>query len=133
MGRAKGNAGAHSGFKPKMCAQVLEIVSKEKVMSLVDLRVELGITKDRMYEWEGAHENFRDAMNLCRDIISQKWQKLGLSLTKGAYGRSASSDAFKFTAKNVTNWRDQYEDLSPSTKIDLTLNYKHDKEPEQEI
>jgi len=62
----------------------------------------IDVCTDRLYEWEKEFSEFRDSLNICRDI--QK-EFLVSNALQGRYDRVFSI----FTAKNITDWRDVKE------------------------
>lgn len=62
-------------YDPKLCSKVIEFGRNGK--SRAWIAAELSISKDTLYEWIKAHQDFADAMAIARSLEQQWWEDLG--------------------------------------------------------
>lgn len=97
---------------PKMAEAI------EKGMFIEQLAHHLGVAKDRIYEWEQEHAEFRDAVKGMRDACQNRVTDLLAS--HATEDRPGNASVAIFIAKNVLGWRDRQE-VEQTVKGDASI------------
>jgi hypothetical protein len=82
--------------------------------------VSIGTSRRSIYEWEKAHFEFKEALN-----IDRSYQEVHL-VTNGLRGLFSTAFAI-FTAKNVLKWRDKHPDETDQVNVNNNLAIDDEK------
>lgn len=97
--------GRPTKYKPEFCQTVVELAREGN--SLTALAVQLGVTRQTLYEWQEVYPDFSDACTRAREAAMLWWdgvaKKQALGLTEGG-----STGALMFMMKN--QFPDDYRD-----------------------
>ena len=79
--RLKKKLGRPSKYDPQFCELVVEIMKQGK--SIASVACAIGVSRKILYEWAEAHKNFRDALDLGKDLAQQYWENLSQDMSNG--------------------------------------------------
>ena len=96
--------GQPTKYKPEYCESVVEL-SREGA-TLTALAVELGVSRDTLYEWQKVHPQFSDACTRARDVARKWWEQVMADQSTGR--NNGNSGALLFAMKN--QFPDDYRD-----------------------
>jgi hypothetical protein len=97
-------AGRPTDFKPQYGEEILQLMAEG--LSLAAAAAELGIHRQRVYEWEANHEEFADTIKLAR---SKRQLFLERRLLKAEQGPVVTSTIFALKNAAGDDWRDKQE------------------------
>lgn len=110
--------GRPSKYDPAMCDQVLAWGEEGK--SKTWMAAKLGISRQRLYDWEAEHEEFRDALTRAQALSQMWWEDAGQA---GMYVQGFNAGVYN---KQISNRFP--EDHRDQTKVELAgsigLNHK---------
>lgn len=97
-------AGRPTDFKPQYGEEILQLMATG--LSLAAAAAELGIHRQRVYEWEESHAEFADTIKLARSKRQLFLERRLLGATEGPVVTSSI-----FALKNAAgeDWRDKHE------------------------
>lgn len=78
----------------------------EEGASIIELSVELGISRDTFYELSKRDEKFSDTVKRCKDLSEAWWTKQG---RKNLDNKDFSYTGWYMNMKNRFNWSDKQE------------------------
>lgn len=112
--------GRPSKYDPSMCEKVIEWGKQGK--SKTWMAAELGISKQRIYDWEEQHEEFRDAITRAMALSQQWWEDAGQS---GLYVQGFNAGVYN---KQMSNrFPDEHRETSNVNQT-VSGNMKHSVE-----
>lgn len=97
-------AGRPTDFKPQYGEEILQLMAEG--LSLAAAAAELGIHRQRVYEWEANHPEFADTIKLAR---SKRQLFLERRLLKADAGPVVTSTIFALKNAAGEDWRDKQE------------------------
>lgn len=97
-------AGRPTDFTPELGEQILELMAGG--LSLAASAAELGIHRQRVYEWEAAHPEFADTVKLAR---SKRQLFLERRLLKADVAPVVTSTIFALKNAGAEDWREKQE------------------------
>ena len=112
--------GQPTKYRQEYCERVVEL-SRDGA-TLTALAVELGVTRDTLYEWQKVHPQFSDACTRARDAARQWWEQVMADQSTG--GNNGNSGALLFAMKNQfpEDYRDKREHQVDATQT-VELNF----------
>lgn len=112
--------GRPTKYDQAMCEKVIEWGKQGK--SKTWMAAELGISKQRIYDWEEAHEEFRDAITRAMALSQQWWEDAGQS---GLYVQGFNAGVYN---KQMSNrFPDEHRETSNVNQT-VNGNMKHSVE-----
>lgn len=104
--------GRPSKYDPNMCQKVLEWGAEGK--SKTQMAAKLGVSKQRLYDWERDHDEFRDALTRAMTLSQAWWEDKGQEgMTADKFNGSVWSRSM--AARFPEDWRE-------NKAIELTTN-----------
>jgi transposase len=96
-------AGRPTKYKPEYCEMIVEHMAKG--YTLETFAATIDTSKNTIYEWEKAHQEFRDACARARIKCQMMWE------TEGIHGlhNGMNSSHWAFNMKNRFGWKDKIE------------------------
>ncbi len=96
-----------------------------------DWALEKGIARQTLYQWINDYPDFSDAIKTCEDIVKS-------ILINNSLNGTYNPTSFIFTAKNLTDMRDQSAvqlqgDKDNPLQLEATMNIIHQRFPIQQI
>lgn len=107
-------AGRPTDFQERYAEEILSLMAEG--LSLAAAAAELGIHRQRVYDWEAAHPEFADTIKLAR---SKRQLFLERRLLKATEGPVVTSSIFALKNAAGDDWRDKQE---VETNGNLTIN-----------
>ena len=96
--------GRPTDFTPELGEQILELMSSG--LSLAASAAELGVHRQRVYEWEERHPEFADTVKLAR---AKRQLFLERRLLSAEVGPVVTSTIFALKNAGPDDWRDKHE------------------------
>lgn len=97
-------AGRPTDFKPQYAEEILQLMAEG--LSLAAAAAELGIHRQRVYDWEASHPEFADTIKLAR---SKRQLFLERRLLKADSGPVVTSSIFALKNAAGDDWREKQE------------------------
>ena len=97
-------AGRPTDFKPQYAEEILQLMAEG--LSLAAAAAELGIHRQRVYDWEANHPEFADTIKLAR---SKRQLFLERRLLKADSGPVVTSSIFALKNAAGDDWREKQE------------------------
>ena len=97
-------AGRPTDFTPELGEQILELM--DGGLSLAAAAADLGIHRQRVYDWEEKHPEFADTVKLAR---SKRQLFLERRLLSANEGPVVTSTIFALKNAGAEDWRDKHE------------------------
>lgn len=111
-------AGRPTDYDPAFCDRVIEL--GRQGASKAEMAAELECARSTFALWEGAHEEFSEAVKHAVDLSQAWWEKNGrLATFGGTEGFNATSFIFNMKNRFPADWKDKVEQ-EQSGKIDHT-------------
>jgi hypothetical protein len=95
--------GRPTKYDPKYCNQVVSLMIKG--LSKDAVAGQLGISRDTLYEWCQAHEEFSDSIKIGEAKSRYYWEKIGMDGMIGKV-KGFRPAVWIFIMKNRFGWRD---------------------------
>lgn len=109
--------GRPTKYDPAMCEQVIEWGGEGK--SKTWMAAKLGVSKQRLYDWEKEYEEFRDAITRAMALSQAWWEDAGQS---GLYIQGFNAGVYN---KQMSNrFPDDHRETS-NLNVKADLNHKH--------
>lgn len=98
--------GRPTKYKQEMCQQAIDFMAKG--FSKHETAAELGITRETLYQWEKANDEFSYAIKEGENQSNLWWAKIGMA---GMTGKISGFNAatWIFNMKNRHGWKDKIE------------------------
>jgi hypothetical protein len=98
------DVGRPTDFEPRFAEEILSLMAEG--LSLAAAAAELGIHRQRVYDWEAKHAEFADTIKLAR---SKRQLFLERRLLKATEGPVVTSSIFALKNAAGDDWRDKQE------------------------
>lgn len=116
--------GRPTKYDPAMCEQVVAWGAEGK--SKTWMAAQLQVSKQRIYDWEAQHSEFRDAITRAMALSQAWWEDAGQS---GMYMQGFNAGVYN---KQMSNrFPDDHRDTS-NVNVKADLNHKHISEVSDE-
>lgn len=109
-------AGRPTDYTPALGGEILALMAEG--LSLTAAAAEVGIHRQRAYEWEERHPEFADAVKLGR---AKRQLFLERKLIAAKDGPAVTSSIFALKNANPKDWRDKHE-LEHSGSFTVVVN-----------
>lgn len=125
----KKKLGRPTKYEPKFCEILIDKMSegysKEAVAGYI------GISKNTLYEWAQAHEDFADAIAIGESQSRLHWEgKLVDYAVHTKNGKQINGQVFNLNMKNRFGWRDKTEvDVGNKDGEEFKFNFDLSKKP----
>lgn len=80
--------------------------------------VEIGVTRETLYNWAKVHPEFFNAKKKANDIAAHFMMKLGMKAAQGKV-RGFQMGAFAMIMKNCHGWRDNPDPPAEDTELEF--------------
>lgn len=111
--------GRPSKYKKEYCQKIIE--SGKRGETLVHFACDIGVSKDTINEWATKHEDFSDALKLCKQHNEKYWLNLAASRAEGKHQGSDTIIRYMLSASH--GYRES-SDVNQTISADVTT---HDK------
>jgi hypothetical protein len=103
-----GSVGRPTKYRPEYCADVVDHMSEGA--SLTSYAAKIGVSRNTLTLWVGAHAEFEDAVGLAKAKCAAWWEEQARNIVKGGGGPGASTLAV-FGLKNMApdDWQDKQQ------------------------
>ena len=91
----------------------------EEGASIIELSVEIGISRDTFYELSKRDEEFSDTVKRCKDLSEAWWTKKG---RKNLENKDFSYTGWYMNMKNRFNWADKTEGTTITYNAEVTAD-----------
>ena len=112
-------AGRPTKYKPEMCAQLVDAMAEG--FSKEAAAAQIGVAKQRLYDWAEKHEEFRDAIKEGEQRCLNFWEGIGIQGVRG-HIEGFNASAWIFNMKNRAHWRDRQDVTSGDQPISINVN-----------
>lgn len=106
-------------YDPKYCQLIIDHM--EQGLSKESFCGTIGVSKQTLYDWMKAHEEFLDAVHIGEEKSRLFWEKAGI---KGMYmGKDFNAVAWKFGIANRHGWKDKADVTSDDKPVVAGFTY----------
>lgn len=117
--KKKHQVGRPTDYRPEYCQMIVDhfsiepfevetdhqgkpIITANKLPTLTNFAMKIGVCRDTIHEWSRTHPAFSDAVKKAKELQEEILMQNGLF---GGYDKTFAI----FTAKNVCGWKDKHE------------------------
>ena len=113
----KAMMGRPTKYRPEMCMEIIKLSRDEgRVLTKAQVGKHLKVCRQVIWEWEGAHKDFANALKMVKDYSLANYDTLLMDLAKGDIQGNATAAIFLGKNQFPKEYRDRHEHFVETTK-----------------
>ncbi len=110
--------GRPTDYKPEYCDQIVDLM--EQGYSVTAAAGKMRVTRQTVYNWAEAHDEFFNALNLGRSLAAVWWEEKAIELASGKGEGNPTIVVFGLKNRVADEWRDKREVDNTSSDGSMT-------------